>query len=111
MTPTKAIITIVIIWIITITAWLFEMIQAHDYNVHCIHHAEVIIQNDYPYDMCRDKKVKTDHITIFYKNTRDINFEIDHYLKQWYTVQINSSGNQSITEIQHLHFIKIIDEN
>jgi hypothetical protein len=41
MTSTKAIITIVIIWIVTITAGLFEMTQAHDYNVHCIHHAEV----------------------------------------------------------------------
>lgn len=28
MTPTKAIITIVLIWIITITAWLFEMTSA-----------------------------------------------------------------------------------
>jgi len=30
MTSTKAIITIVIIWIITITAWLFEMSHASD---------------------------------------------------------------------------------
>ncbi len=30
MTPTKAIITIVIIWIITITARLFEMTSASD---------------------------------------------------------------------------------
>jgi len=30
MTSTKAIITIVIIWIITITAWLFEMTSASD---------------------------------------------------------------------------------
>jgi hypothetical protein len=30
MTSIKAIITIVIIWIITITAWLFEMTSASD---------------------------------------------------------------------------------
>ena len=67
--------------------------------------------NDYPYDMCRNKKVKTDHIVVFYKY---INMKVTDLiissLQEWYTVQINSSDNQSIPEINHLHFIKVIDE-
>ena len=72
-----------------------------------------IIKNDYPYDMCRDKKVKTEHHTLFYNDIESnyISDRLSVYTKDWYTVQINSSDNQSILEIQHLHFIKIINEN
>lgn len=68
--------------------------------------------NDYPYDMCRDKKVKTDYIVVFYKYINiKVTDLINSALQDWYTVQINSSDNQTIPEIQHLHLIKIIDEN
>jgi hypothetical protein len=70
-----------------------------------------IIGNDYPYDMCRDKKVKTKHeVMFFYEYNDDVIGQIKEYNSLWYSVQINSTEHQSIPEIQHLHFIKIIDE-
>lgn len=69
-----------------------------------------IIDNDYPYNMCRDKKVKTEHLTMFYYDIWYVLPEIREYINKWYSVQINSTEHQSIPEIQHLHFIKIIDD-
>lgn len=68
------------------------------------------IYNQYPYDMCRDKKVKTKHLTMFFNDfSKKVFDRINYYYYDWYTVQINSSDNQSIPEINHLHFIKIIE--
>ena len=57
------------------------------------------IINDYPYDMCRDKKVKTDHFTIFYQRMEKVTDLINSALFSWYTVQINSSDNQRYSYI------------
>ena len=73
------------------------------------HYWHSIIDNDYPYDMCRDKKVKTDHKTVFYKELYLTNDVLNNNI--WYTIIKNSPKDQTIPEIQHLHFIKIIDEN
>ena len=72
----------------------------------------VVFPNNYPYDMFRDKKIKTKHNTLFFnKFNKLVVDEIEEYNSLWYTVIINSSDNQSIPEINHLHFIKTIDEN
>lgn len=71
-----------------------------------------LMKNHFEYDMCRDKKVKTEHITLFFHTwSAEIYQMIIDYNSLWYSVQINSTKDQSIPEINHLHFIKTIDEN
>jgi len=78
-----------------------DYLEEYPYYVH---------DNDYPYDMCCNKKVEVEHITYFYRDIVGLYRVINKWVQDWYTVQINSTEHQSIPEIQHLHFIKIIDE-
>ena len=55
------------------------------------------------------KEVRTLHITFWYEKWLDITEIIDQYVSDGYHPQINTKEQKSIPEIDHIHFIKVLE--
>lgn len=70
------------------------------------------VDNDYPYDLYEWKPVTTTHKIAWYKNNVNsvVLLELINSMSYlWYFVMKNPPDKQSVKEINHFHFIKIIN--